>query len=794
MVRSTSVGALSGFVENLGQAHPDARYTVRQGPVQGWITERGLALVLPPEGPSGSACALHLEFVGAATHAVEAQELVPGRAHFMRGGRETVLGAQTATKVVLRDVLPGLDVLWTQSAGELEYDMLLAPELAASSIALTVDGATALSLMDPRTLIVTTAAGTLRQTLPAAWELEPDGTRRPLEARFVLPGDGTVSFALDGRTPGRAAVIDPVLHYATYVGGAGPDLALDVASDGFGRIYVTGAAGAADFPTTAGVVDDLLVNDEAFVICLAPDGASVIWSTFLGGIGDDVGRALDVSEDGSLVWVAGSSRSSDFPLPAAALDPTKGDFDDGFVARLSGEGTVLDWGTFLGGAGHDRIEDLARTVSGDVIVAGTTDSPNFPATAGVGQTSPQGGEDAFLSKLSAAGDALIWSTYFGGALDDGGHALAVAANDQVFLAGTTSSSDLPTSGTAFQPTRAGSEDGFVARFTTTASTILFGTYLGGSGEEQVRALTLGVGGEVLVAGRTGSFDFPTTAGAFQAGPQGDDDGFVAALSATGSTLLRSTRVGGSGADEIHGLTTEPSGVLHVVGATASSNFPVTPSALQPSNGGAFDQFVATLAGDLTGSSYASYFGGPGDDWASAVAYHPFTGRVTVAGQALDGAPTSDGALAGSAAGASADVTILSLGSGVCPTAPQAMLLGAPCGTATLELSTPQLGTYVEFSVSAAPPLSLGSLNSSPPALFPLPIEGGCVLWLDLGSLSTLAYFLTDENGAWTASVPLAHDLPICGAQAAYQAVVIDIAGGPLSFGQVTNAVQVTFGG
>jgi hypothetical protein len=414
--------------------------------------------------------------------------------------------------------------------------------------------------------------------------------------------------------------VPSALDYSTFLGGNGMDEAYAVVTDAAGNTYVTGTTSAANYPVSAGAFDQSLDGIyDAFVAKFRPDGSRA-WATYLGGSGEERGHGIAVDGAGN-VFVLGRTNSTDFPTTAGSFDTTFNGGVDAFVTKLGADGTVLVYSTYLGGADFEMDEGfdaLARRVgaiavdsAGNAYVTGSTKSTDFPATAGAFRTAHAGLNDVFVSKLNPSGTQLVYSTFLGGDDNDRGHGIAVDSAGNAFVSGEAVSRDFPTTADAFQTTSGGGfSDLFVTRLNAAGSALTYSTYLGGTGSELPGRLALDSGGNVYASGSTASFDFPTTAGAFQtAKASGGFDAFVTKLNAAGSALLYSTYLGGTFGDDYgEGIAVDDSGRAYVTGYSPSGAFPVI-DAFQPGRSGVNDAFVSSL--NATGSAliYSSYLGG-----------------------------------------------------------------------------------------------------------------------------------------------------------------------------------------
>ena len=393
-----------------------------------------------------------------------------------------------------------------------------------------------------------------------------------------------------------------MLSQVTYLGGSNVDQAqaTALAIGSGGNVFVSGATNSTKFPgifggaqpTNGGSVD-------TFVARLSNSLTTLEQATYLGGSGYDQAAALALDASGN-VFVAGQTDSTNFPDTSGGAQSTIGGGSvDAFVARLSSNLTTLVKATYLGGSGSDQAFSLALDAGGNVLVAGTTNSTNFPGTTGGAQAANGGSDDAFVARISNNLTTLVQATYLGAGNSDVALALAVDAGGRVFVAGSTASTNFPGTTGGAQPAIMGTDDAFVACLSSDLATLTQATYLGGSGTDQASALAVGVGGNVLVAGSTDSTNFPgTTGGAQPTIGGGSSDAFVARLSSNLATLVNATYLGGSSIDRAYAMVLDAGGNVLVAGFTGS--IPGTAGGAQPVNGGGGDAFVAKLTPDLYG--------------------------------------------------------------------------------------------------------------------------------------------------------------------------------------------------
>jgi hypothetical protein len=359
-----------------------------------------------------------------------------------------------------------------------------------------------------------------------------------------------------------------------------------------------------------------LVLSLPFCSLVEADETDLVWSTFLGGSGNDHGRSLVLDLSGNPV-VVGYTRSSDFPTTPGAYDQThNGGYSDVFVARFSASGDSLLWSTFLGGSGGEDGTALVLDYSGNPVVVGATGSTKFPTTPGAYDQTHNGSWDVFAAKLSASGDSLLWSTFLGGSEGDYGRSVVLDLSGNPVVTGFTESPDFPTTPGAYDQGHNGAYDVFVARLSASGDSLLGSTFLGGSDYEDGHSLVLDLSGNPVVTGYTYCSDFPTTPGAYdQTHNGGLSDVFVASLSASGDSLLWSTFLGGSDTDAGNSLVLDLSGNPVVVGDTHSSGFPTTPGAYDQTHGGGglSDVFVASLSASGDSLLWSTFLGGSDSD-------------------------------------------------------------------------------------------------------------------------------------------------------------------------------------
>lgn len=355
----------------------------------------------------------------------------------------------------------------------------------------------------------------------------------------------------------------------------------------------------------------------------------VSYSTYVGEHGDSAATSLAAAPNGE-VYVAGWTDSLDLPVQNALQQATGGGVDV-FVFKLNAAGNAVVYATYIGGSGDDRAYGIALDGSGEAYLAGSTTSPNFPALSAV-QGGIRGARDAFVLKLNSAGNGLVFSTYLGGTGADSGNGIAVDTQGNAYVAGDTTSLDFPTL-SPFQPNNNGRQNGFVTKLSS-SGTLLYSTYLGGAGDDRATAVAVDQAGSAYVTGGTLSTNFPVV-NALQTVNHGGQDVFVAKLGASGTNLLYSTYLGGSGggvgAPECgFGIAVDSEGHAFVTGSTASADFPTAGAFQALAGGGTTNAFVSKLNASGTALLYSTYVGGSTMDYGQSIAVDS-AGNANVAG-------------------------------------------------------------------------------------------------------------------------------------------------------------------
>jgi len=638
------------FVENHGQKDTRVRYYAQGARFAFYFTPRDIALTFLRESakpdaktPSGDGYALSMRFVASSPSARIEGARAQGSVNYLVGSDPSRwrTGLPAYTEIVYRDLWPQVDLHVRGHGGTLKYEFRVAAGADPGAIRLAYDGASALSLDAGGGLLIGTSMGPLRDAPPVSYQTI-DGVRVPVESRFVLDtrgGERQVGFGLGPHRSDRELVIDPGIEYTTLLGGADDDKPSGIAVDGVGNVYVAGFTQSADFPTTAGAFDRagaVQTSVDAYVAKLNPTGTALVYSTFLGGNQDfDWARRVAVDAAGN-AYIVGQTKSGDFPTTAGAFARSLAippncprcfaDNYDAFVTKLNPTGSALVYSTYLGGTDFDDPRGIAIDSAGNAYVTGETASHDFPTTPGSYQPLHHGDYDVFVTKFNATGSALVYSTFIGGTLVDDGERIVVDSSNQALVMGFSRSPDFPTTPGAYDTTPNGAFDITLSKLNAAGSALVFSTVLGGSNMDTGGGLALDPAGNIYVSGGTGSLDFPTTAGAYDTTPSGND-GFVTKLNPTASQVLWSTLLPGGGAA---GVAPDAAGNVWITGTTSSAAFPVTAGARQTTLNGTSDAFISEFSSDGAALLFSTFIGGQNADIGDDIAVSS-NGSVYVTG-------------------------------------------------------------------------------------------------------------------------------------------------------------------
>jgi hypothetical protein len=503
----------------------------------------------------------------------------------------------TYAKVKYEGIYSGIDLVYYGNQRQLEYDFVVAPGANPRRIAFDVSGAKRIRQDDNGELVFKVGEDEIRWRKPVVYQ-EKDGARQEIAATYAITDKNWVGFELAKYDTSKTLYIDPLV-YSTYLGGSSYDLGYGIAVDSTGNAYVTGYTASTDFPTMNPLQPTYGGAGDAFVTKINPAGSALVYSTYLGGSWEDAGHGIVVDGAGD-AYLIGYTASANFPVTPGAFQTSQAGGTNVFVTEINPAGSALVYSTYLGGNNYDEGWNIAVDSAGNAYVTGVAFSTDFPITPGAFQTSYAGDYDAFVTKINPAGSALVYSTYLGGNSEDRGFGIAVDSAGNAYIAGYTASTNFPTTPGAFQSNLAGSGNVFVTKMNPYGSALVYSTYLGGSGTDSGYRIAVDSAGNAYLNGTTNSTNFPMMTPLQATYGGGIYDTFVSKLNPTGSALVYSTYLGGSGTDYGQGIAIDTAGNAYVTGQTTSTNFPVTTGAFQTINGeGAWKAFVSKIPSTTT---------------------------------------------------------------------------------------------------------------------------------------------------------------------------------------------------
>ncbi|MHA2024875.1 MAG: hypothetical protein ACW98U_03145 [Candidatus Thorarchaeota archaeon] len=377
------------------------------------------------------------------------------------------------------------------------------------------------------------------------------------------------------------------LLFCSYLGGTGYEHITAVNVDADNNIVVAGTTASPGLPTSTGALHETpLGSTDGFVFVIAPNG-TVLYGTYFGGTGEDWIYGMEFDDAGDFLF-AGWSNSDGLGTSGAYLESYVGGGADAFVARLSSDCTTLQMFSYVGGTGDDRAWTMTIDNSSNFVISGVAGA-GFPTTPGAYQSVHDGANDAYLTVVNYAGDSLNFSTYLGGDNDDLGLGVDVDSQGDIILTGDTESDNFNTINALQEDFAGGTNDFFASKFNSTGYPY-FVTYIGGNETDRCWDARVDIDDNLIMVGRTSSFDFPALNG-FNDTKSGGFDACVTKLSSDGQTILASTFIGGGGQDIGEGIAVNNLGDVVVSGRTWSVDFPATDGAHQNATGGLSDVFI-----------------------------------------------------------------------------------------------------------------------------------------------------------------------------------------------------------
>jgi Beta-propeller repeat. len=610
------------FARDVDRGDAIPRYYARGANYAVSISPQGAALVFGSHDSTRTT--IELRLVGSAASArVAGLDPQPARIHQI--GRNNGSGGvdiPTFARIAISDAYPGIDVIFHGQHREVEYDVIVAPGADPSRFAFRIEAGSPVTIDDAGEIDV----GAARLKRPLAYQ-DVDGRRQIVASEYVIDSEHVVRIRVGGYDTSRALIIDPVVSYATFVGGSGVEQGTSIAVDAAGNAYITGYTMSTDFPL-AGALDRSLGKRgdvDVFVSKLNPSGTALVWSTYIGG-STGVDRAVGIAVDASgSAYITGQTSGSDFPTSATAWQ--KADVaGGGFVVKLAPAGNALAYSTYVVGTTPSAIvvdaNGVAHVTGRATSAFGTTANALQPVSAN------PGGTTGFLLALNGTGTAPLYATYLGGSSGEDVTSIALDSLGNTYVGGWTLSADFPTRG-AFPSAAHGGKDAFVTKVAADGSRIVYSTRVGGSLDDAVNAIAVDAAGNAYIAGETYSTDFPVQDG-FQMRKAGQllvnssvGNAFVAKLSPSGAAFVYSSFLGGEvclslcqlvfgpqpqfRADAAYGIAIDTEGHAYVTGIARSYTFPLvdssSPRKQQDNEDSAFVAKIGISGGALLWSTF-----------------------------------------------------------------------------------------------------------------------------------------------------------------------------------------------
>ena len=618
------------FELNRGQADSSVRYMSRNGNHTLLLKQTEAQLALPnkvktSDGKPGVIRPDILRMKLARVNddpKIEGIDELPGRTNYFLGDdpKNWQSDVPTFKKVKYENIYKGVDLIYYGNQRQLEYDFVVAPGANPNVIALSFENARDIRIDKSGDLILDVGNHLVRQQAPVVYQ-EINGTRNPVQGRYEIRRDAQakreVGLVIGGYDRNKPLVIDPVIVFSTYLGGsAGDDLftfevGFGITVDTSGNVYVAGVTPSADFPTQNPYQPSPAGNYDGFITKFNPTGTALLYSTYFGGSDEDRVSSIALGPANE-IFVSGYTFSTNFPTMSPFQATNRGQ-NDGYIARFT-SGGVLNYSTYLGGAGGESCNFIKNIGTDVVTFAGSTGSSDFPVANAL-QPNNAGSYDFIVGKLNIATNTLIFSTYFGGVATES-MILTSAAVDpagNVYIGGVSNSFNYPTTPGAFQTENNGSDDAVVTKINAAGTSVIYSTFLGGNLVDSADALAVDAGGNAYLTGFTRSANYPLKKAAQP--HLNDPDAFVTKVNPTGTDVVFSTFLGGQNLERGSAIAADAAGNCYVTGRSNSGDFPAKRSLRPPR--GLDDAFVSKFNRDGA-LLFSTLLGGGSNDYGFGI--------------------------------------------------------------------------------------------------------------------------------------------------------------------------------
>jgi len=638
------------FIENKGQIKDESlRYYAKTFGGTLFITKDGKLVYSLPKFETKEKVkgwVIRESLVGASISNVKGEEEAVTKVSYFKGKDPSKWRRNISTYnlVSLGEVYKGIELKVKAHGKNVEKLFYVKAGANPESIKIKIEGARSLKVNEAGELEVETGLGVIKFTKPVAYQ-EINGKRVEVAAAYTLLSNTQYGFKVGSYDKKETLIIDPLLA-STFIGGSYDDCVESIALDGDGNVYITGRTYSYHYPypTTPGAYDESFDRTcDVFVSKLDSSLGNLLASTFIGGNDYDRGYSIALDGDGN-VYITGETWSFNYPTTSDAYDRSHNGYNDVFVSKLDSSLSTLLASTFIGGSAWDRGYSIALDRDGNVYITGWA-SGDYPTTSGAYDESYNGGWDVFVSKLDSSLNTLLASTFIGGSTWDCGYSIAFDGNGDIYITGSTYSSNYPTTPGAYDESHNGYDDIFVSRLDSNLSNLLASTFIGGSESDRGLSIVLNRDENVYVTGWTESSDYPTTPGAYdESYNSGYEDVFVSKLDSSLGNLLASTFIGGSEDDRGNSIALDGDGNVYITGETWSFNYPTTSGAYDESYNGGWDVFVSKLDSNLSNLLASTFIGGSSEEDRGRSIALDGDGNVYITGETQSSDyPTTSGA-------------------------------------------------------------------------------------------------------------------------------------------------------
>lgn len=624
------------FVENRGQFTDNVQFLFQDKYADIWIGKDFIVFDYKKiEQHTLQRSSIKMDFIGKKNFSAYPKGKSPSNLNYFINN-QIITNVGVFDTLIINGLYDKIDLILYSKNGCFAYDLLLNSGAEPQNIAIKIDGADSVIAMDDILRIISCNLLQTHSNLSAFYN---DENHHKINAKFQINSSNLIQFKLDKYNNKKSIRIDPIV-YSTYLGGSSYDYIRALAKDSLGNLIVVGRTRSADFPTKIGSYDTTFSDIgydfyDAVVTKFTPDGKNILFSSFLGGMGDDFAESVACDLQGN-IYVAGYTMSlRSFPFTSNAIDTFDIGGYDGFLTVFSPQGNSILFSTLFGGKSDDYPQSIALDRNNNIYITGYTISNDFRITVGAFDTTynypPSNSKtnDAFAIKFNS-NFTLSYSTYIGGTSNDFGQAIAVDSSGNAIIAGITRSDDFPVSTFAYQRLindslpQQSTGDGFIIKLNSVGKDKIFSTYFGGKCRDAIYSIAIDKYQNIYIAGYTETDSLAIVDKSYQSYYNNRNtgtilgDAFVAKLKPLGDSLINFTYFGGTGSERIASVAVDQYGFVVACGFTTSRDLKVTQAAFQKNYSDSTDAFVARFTPNLDNCIYLSYLGGKKSDIANSL--------------------------------------------------------------------------------------------------------------------------------------------------------------------------------